>query len=282
MISVIIPFYNGAITLNRAVASVKNQSFKDWELILVNDGSTDESHTLANEYLSDSRIRYEFQENQGVSAARNHGAVLASAEWLIFLDADDELKENAILNFNAATSSDTTKDYWIAGIERVNNGVITETLPTNGVHFSKIPGTFCLRKKLFESVGGYDIRMKFSENTELFHRLALAKGNGGISSQVSLVYYDSPDGASKNLQNMVDSLSWFLEKHHDTLSNHVKYLYYQIIGVNYMRFQKFSKARKYLLKALSFKPYKVNTLIRFFISLVPPLAKFLYPEKVEV
>ncbi|MDG1277528.1 MAG: glycosyltransferase family A protein [Algoriphagus sp.] len=276
-ISVVIPFYNGAKTLNRAVESVMNQSFEDWELILVDDGSIDESAALANQYLSDSRIRYIFQENQGVSAARNHGALVASGEWLIFLDADDELKDNAIFNFSAAISSDTTKDYWIAGIERVKDGLIIKRLPKKGIHFSKIPGTFCLRKKLFQEVGGYDILMKFSENTELFHRLELIKRNSELLYKVSLVYYDSTEGASKNLQNMVDSLSWFLGKHKKTLSSHVKHLFNQIIGVNYLRFGDQKKARIYLRESLKYK-FRLTTLIRYLISFSKPINRVIYKK----
>ena len=282
MISVIIPFYNGAITLNRAVESIKSQIFKDWELILVDDGSTDDSATLAQEYLNDSRIRYLFQFNQGVSAARNYGVRNSIGGWLLFLDSDDYLEKDSLKIVNDKIQNAQECAYILFGMRRIKKDSILIQKPEDGKYFSKLAGTFVVRKSVFEEVGSYDIRLKFSENTELFHRIGLLGYLGKTNQSVILNYLDNPNGGSKNLQNMIDSLLIILEKHQNTLSSHVKYLYYQIIGVNYMRFQNFSKARKYLLKAFSFKPYKVSTLIRFSISLIPPLAKSLYPEKIKV
>jgi GT2 family glycosyltransferase len=85
--SVIIPVYNGAATLARAIDSVLAQRHPAHEIIVVDDGSTDDSGRVAAGYGS--AIRYLRQPNQGVSAARNQGAALASGDWLAFLDADD-------------------------------------------------------------------------------------------------------------------------------------------------------------------------------------------------
>ncbi len=90
MISVIIPVYNAEPYLRRCIDSVLASACGDFEIILINDGSTDKSLTICNEYAGrDRRIRLITQENQGVSAARNRGIGEALGEWLIFLDADD-------------------------------------------------------------------------------------------------------------------------------------------------------------------------------------------------
>ena len=90
-ISVIIPVYNVKPYLERCVQSVLRQTFKDMEIILVNDGSTDGSGELANQLsYTDSRIRVIHQENHGLSVARNVGLNAASGEYVIFLDSDDE------------------------------------------------------------------------------------------------------------------------------------------------------------------------------------------------
>lgn len=85
--SVIIPVYNGAATLARAVESVLTQHWPAHEIIIIDDGSTDASAEIASGYGD--RVRYQRQDNAGVSAARNHGARLATGDWLAFLDADD-------------------------------------------------------------------------------------------------------------------------------------------------------------------------------------------------
>ena len=90
MVSIIVPVYNGAEYLDRCVASVVAQTLKDWELILVDDGSTDGSCALCDRWAQrDPRIRVIHQKNSGVSAARNTGLDAARGEYVGFVDADD-------------------------------------------------------------------------------------------------------------------------------------------------------------------------------------------------
>src|SRR5699024_11187274 len=97
LISVIIPIYNKDKYLDECISSVVNQTYKKLEIILVNDGSTDESERIINKwYKSDDRIIYFNQKNTGVSSARNQGISKANGDYVFFLDADDKLKENAL------------------------------------------------------------------------------------------------------------------------------------------------------------------------------------------
>ena len=92
-ISVIIPVYNSENTLERCVGSILAQTFTDFEVILVDDGSTDESGTICDIFKkNDSRVKVVRQQNLGVSAARNRGLDMASGEWIAFVDADDWVK----------------------------------------------------------------------------------------------------------------------------------------------------------------------------------------------
>ena len=89
-ISVIVPVYNSERYIKRCVDSILSQTFKDFELILLDDGSTDQSGRLCDDYAEqDSRIRVIHQKNQGQASTRNTGIRLASAEWIAFVDADD-------------------------------------------------------------------------------------------------------------------------------------------------------------------------------------------------
>jgi glycosyltransferase involved in cell wall biosynthesis len=92
-ISVLIPCYNHAHYLAYALESLLAQSFSNWEAIIIDDGSTDETYQVAAKFV-DPRIRYVYQENQGLSAARNAGLNLATTEIIALLDADDVWKEN--------------------------------------------------------------------------------------------------------------------------------------------------------------------------------------------
>lgn len=90
--SIIVPVYNVAEYLSASIESVVTQTFSDWECIFVDDGSTDGSGTILDEYaVKDQRIRVIHQQNQGVSAARNAAIDVAEGEYLLFLDADDTL-----------------------------------------------------------------------------------------------------------------------------------------------------------------------------------------------
>lgn len=86
--SVIIPTYNRSGVLGRTIDSVVAQTFGDWELIVVDDGSTDDTASLVKSF-ADSRIRYRYQENAERGAARNTGIDMAGGEWICFLDSDD-------------------------------------------------------------------------------------------------------------------------------------------------------------------------------------------------
>ncbi len=92
LISVIIPAYNAEVFINETLSSVKNQTYTNWECIIIDDGSTDNTGTIAKEYIgADKRFHYIFQSNKGLSAARNAGLQLATGNLIQFLDADDVL-----------------------------------------------------------------------------------------------------------------------------------------------------------------------------------------------
>ena len=89
-ISIIVPIYNVELYLPRCIDSVLSQSFSDFELVLINDGSTDQSGDICDEYATkDSRIKVIHQDNKGVSYARNRGLDVATGEYIAFVDPDD-------------------------------------------------------------------------------------------------------------------------------------------------------------------------------------------------
>lgn len=96
MISVIIPLYNKEKIIKKTLLSVLSQDYEDFEVIVINDGSTDRSADIVRSF-NDSRVRLIEQENGGPSKARNTGVKYANGEWIVFLDADDEFLPNALL-----------------------------------------------------------------------------------------------------------------------------------------------------------------------------------------
>lgn len=279
-ISVIIPAYNSQDSISRAIDSILVQTFKNWELIIVDDGSIDQTRDLLQTFLHDTRIKYFYQENAGVCSARNRGGKVAKGDWLVFLDADDELSEDALRSFNDAISSDRLRNVWVAGVKRISSGNIKVVLPKGDENTNKLVGTFCIRKNLFDCLEGFDEKLKYSENTEFFYRVNLKDVLIGYIQKVTLLYHQTEFGGSRNLQNMINSLIYILDKHQETLSSQIKHVNHQIIGVNYMRFQKYSLARKHLWKSLYYKPLGIDTSLRLLIACLPPVARIFYPEKV--
>lgn len=93
LVSVIIPCYNQGKYLQKAIKSVLNQTYKNWEVIVIDDGFKDNTREVSESFTM---AKYIYQHNQGVCAARNQGTANAAGKYLIFLDADDQLLENAL------------------------------------------------------------------------------------------------------------------------------------------------------------------------------------------
>ena len=107
MITVIVPVYNAATTLRRCVDSILRQSYRDFELLLIDDGSTDSSPLLCDAYArQDSRVRVFHKPNGGVSSARNVGLDHARGEWITFCDADDWVEKRFLESFEVACGED--------------------------------------------------------------------------------------------------------------------------------------------------------------------------------
>lgn len=107
MISIVVPVYKVEMCLSRCIDSILAQTYQDWELILVDDGSPDRSGEICDAYaLKDARIHVLHQQNQGVSAARNHGIGLAKGEYITFVDSDDYLDQDFLSSFDLEHGAD--------------------------------------------------------------------------------------------------------------------------------------------------------------------------------
>ena len=121
MISVVIPLYNKEASIKQSLMSVLSQSYQDFEVVIVDDGSTDDSVSVV-EGMADSRIRLVRQSNGGVSSARNKGALCSNGEWLVFLDADDVLLPGALSCFAGQIKEHDGVEFFCAPYFSVCNG----------------------------------------------------------------------------------------------------------------------------------------------------------------
>ena len=118
LVSVIVPIYNCESVLNRCIDSLVNQTYANTEIILVNDGSKDNSAEICNKYAEKySNVVYVYQKNQGVSAARNKGLSVATGEYFIFCDADDYYSLDAVEKL-VAVADKNNADITIGGVKK--------------------------------------------------------------------------------------------------------------------------------------------------------------------
>lgn len=124
LISIIVPVYNSANYLRRCIDSVISQIYADWELLLVDDGSTDGSASICDDYANkDSRIMVWHLANGGVGMARNFGLSQAHGDWITFCDSDDEMPPGALAAYVSCFVPNV--DLIRGGFERVKNGNTT-------------------------------------------------------------------------------------------------------------------------------------------------------------
>ena len=129
-ISIIVPIYNGEVYLEKTISSLLNQPYKDIELILVNDGSTDHSLKICRKYESlDKRVIVIDQENGGISVSRNNGIIIATGDYISFIDQDDEISPNI---YNVLTQAIDNCDLCIASkknqLLNQNGEIVEETV----------------------------------------------------------------------------------------------------------------------------------------------------------
>ena len=150
MISVIIPVFNVELFLQSCLESVKAQTLKDFEAILVDDGSSDSSGAICDAYArADNRFRVVHQPNQGVSAARNRGLDLAKGDYVYFVDADDEMRPEALEHlYHAITQGEY--DIAASGYSLVRNGEETDQCMTAGSPPMIVSGDEVLYKLLVD------------------------------------------------------------------------------------------------------------------------------------
>ncbi len=230
-ISIVIPLYNKEKYLARTLESVLSQSYQDFEVIIINDGSTDQGASIAAEKFPSSKIRLINQENTGVSSARNNGALHSSGELIIFLDADDywdssflEIMVEGIGQHNwamCAESHQKGESVTLRGFDNVKSGMFNVsdffTLFLNNQ--TGCPGTIVMKRKFYNKYGGFLIGLKNGEDVEMWLRLAVNDSKIQYCSDKLVHYsYAIPEGATMS-NRCEDSLISFwiaMEKNHPT------------------------------------------------------------------
>lgn len=223
LLSVIIPLYNKEISIGRAIESVLAQQYSHFELLVIDDGSTDQSFHQATVF-SDPRVHLIRQTNQGVSAARNAGMRRARGEYLCFLDADDqylpeflshivtliELKPDAALyscSFNIIDESGHQLQL-ASTFASAFAGQINDFFAAYRQNRSLIcASSFAIRKELLQSIGGFPVGVRIGEDMFVWLQAALT-GPLMHSAEPAAVVYQNAENRTIHLQQQ--ELAWHL------------------------------------------------------------------------
>jgi glycosyltransferase involved in cell wall biosynthesis len=228
IVSIIVPCYNQAQYLDECLQSVLNQNFQDWECIIVNDGSPDNTEEITQEWIKkDNRFKYISISNSGVSNARNVGIQSASGEFILPLDADDKIAEDyielAVNKFNE--DKELTLVYCKAKkFGDVNEVWILKDFSLQQLAFENM--IFCTalyRKHDWQRIGGYDVNMISGLEDWEFWITLLKNGAKVVRLDIIGFYYRIKKSSRQldlNQQQTIELVKYINIKHPDFFVEH--------------------------------------------------------------
>lgn len=263
--SIIIPLYNKEKSILDTVNSVLQQTYTNFELVIVNDGSTDKSADIITSF-TDSRIKVIDKSNGGVSSARNLGLKNSIGKWVLFLDADDRLSIDAlevfaqlILSYNKCKV--VVSNYWCENTNKTvaksygkRERVIKNTMKSLWLreYYSR-PGNTAIHKSVFEKTGGYDEQLSYNEDYEF--SLRLLSYHSIVYTPKKLMCYNLVDNEESKKRHPIDQ---DFSSYIDFLSFnsiYIKLLLYCVVYYNGYIYNKDTKKGDYYI-CLAHKVFK--------------------------
>ena len=279
-VSVIIPTYNRAHLIGMAVQSVLEQSYQDFEIIVVDDASTDNTGEVVRSF-KDERIRYiRHKKNKGAAAARNTGIKAARGEYIAFQDSDDKwLPEKLEKQMKVFENAPLEVGVVYTGFLRIANDkkiYIPSSWVTQkegSIHKELLKGNFVTTqsivtcKECFEKAGMFDERLPRLQDWELVLRLSKYYDFKCIDEPLLTSPYTS-DSISANNEALIKALKLILSAHFNDFADDKKILsgYYFRIGTNLCSREDFEEGRNYLIKAIKTYPLNIKYLLVTFLS----------------
>lgn len=272
LVSIIVPCYQQVHYLSEALQSVLEQTYTNWECIIVNDGSPDETELVAKVWIEkDSRFKYLYKENGGLSSARNTGIKRSTGEFILPLDADDVLHPDYLKNMIPVLKDNNklvvVSCYSSFFIDKITN-VVYQLRPVGTTYHALmfqnvLVATSLYRKKSWEEVGGYDETMKKGfEDWEFW--LSLTKG--GLEYRIVeefLFYYRR---AKKSMlvdtrnKYAEENMEYIFKKHKELYTTHFEntaevLLYY--IKTHRLGEKQIKNSLEYKIGKMIMKPYRI-------------------------
>ena len=282
--SVVIPLYNKEQSIVNTVLSVLNQSYQNFEIVIINDGSTDNS-IEAVKTIKDERIRLIHQENQGVSAARNLGIKEASYEWIAFLDGDDIWESNHLEEVVKMMNTFPNEKFFVTSFEFSDKRKMFKHKRNHSIF--KIENYFkealkedliwtsivIVNKECFKEVSGFNINLNRGEDLELWARL-VKKFSVVKSSKVTAIYRVDAENRT-NLSKTLEKCHYYYFNISNTRDKYESD-YYKIFLFNRVLQYLFSKDYQTAYNLMKRYPFIKKS--EYFVFFYQLLAKVIYKK----
>lgn len=232
MLSIIITTYNRQYKIQRALKSILEQDLQEIEIIIIDDGSTDQTSSVIKNFEQKSHhpIKYFHQNNQGCASARNTGLQFASGQFIHFLDSDDELTKSGIkalydtlTNCDADFAFSPSIERYSTGLRRVNKPVAwsnPDRLAWNHFFYPNLRiGTALYKNYIFETLKGFDASLKYNEDSDFHQRLAI-DFKGIYSKTPSVIVHHHSNSKSRNRVEINNAL---IQSYNNILNQYPKF-----------------------------------------------------------
>jgi glycosyltransferase involved in cell wall biosynthesis len=204
--SVIITTYNRKMLLKRALQSLIQQTETDWEAIIIDDGSTDNTESEIKPFLNDNRLQFIYQKNTGYSLAKNSGIFLSKGKYITFLDSDDEYLLNHLETRKQILTRHPEIDFLYGGLSVIGNEYVPDRFDNHKlIHLDDcvIGGTFFIKKELALSLNGFrDIEM--GSDADFFERVGATNSIIQKTSIRTYIYHrENPDSLTNIMMEKI-------------------------------------------------------------------------------
>ena len=271
-VSIIVPCYKQAHFLNESLQSVLAQTYFNWECIIVNDGSPDDTESIAQEWcVRDSRFKYLKKENGGLSSARNAGIAISKGEYILPLDADDVLHQDYLRQLVPELQYNTSLAI-VSCYTKFFSTDITKTtfdLKPQGTHWryllyvNQLIATSLYRKECWKVVGGYDENMlKGFEDWEFWLNITKRNWNYKIIPEFLFYYRKSKRSMlTKTIQNHAEEVKRYIFTKHKELyikdfENCIEVLFFEL-SVQKKGHNRFKNSLQYKVGKVITMPFKI-------------------------
>jgi glycosyltransferase involved in cell wall biosynthesis len=293
-VSIIVPAYNAAVYLSYAIDSVLAQTYPGWEIVIVDDGSTDNTREVVDSYRPklQGKLQYIHQPNRGLPAARNTGIRAARGEFIALLDADDVWLPHRLARGLAVLDAHPETGLVHARVVRIDpRGSVTGQLKVEPKYMSGriacyiytrrahiVCPTVMFRRSCLEAVGWFDEAMQATEDRDLWFRIALRYQVAYID-EVLAQYRISPSSMTSNLDRLLKGQLYFVAKHRNSgAATRLEYLQalgniHRELGDSLFRGGAVMRAIGSYFRAVRYNPLSVPNVYMLFRAIMDPLVR---------